>query len=84
MQTGAALKGQSVVCVCAEIALATVDYYEKPTIIYVAFHFAGLLFIGSSKCYFLLFVCLFMFFFLNPTFLSVLLMQQANFPHRDQ
>lgn len=57
MQTGAALKGQSVVCVCAEIALATVDYYEKPTIIYVVFHFAGLILIGSSKCWFFLFVC---------------------------
>lgn len=60
MQTGAALKGQSVVCVCAEIALATVDYYEKPTIIYVVFHFAGLILIGSSKCcFFCLFVLVF-------------------------
>lgn len=71
MQTGAALKGQSVVCVCAEIALATVDYYEKPTIIYVAFHFAGLLFIGSSKCCFLFFVCLFVLVFFFKPHLSI-------------
>lgn len=45
------------VCVCAAIALATVDYYNKPSIIYVVFHFASLPFNGFSKFCCLLFFC---------------------------
>lgn len=71
MQTDAAFRGQFVVCVCTAIALATVDYYNKPSIIYVVFHFASLPFNGFSKfgccCFIFYFFSLFVVVF-DPTY----------------